>query len=163
MEKYLESKETQEKHLKYLKTIRNDARIPENFKPKIQRVDLDWLKNEISSISKIRDICQNSALKYEYGIVYAIKFKEKDLSILDYHNFMGIKALSCVSKENIIGKVKVPSHFKYEGFHNQTNNLSRKILNLKLDENSLIHRLLPSDIKSRIPSIKKRGIDKSQN
>ena len=77
------------------------------------RVDLDWLRNQIASFSELKDHADQLFERHEYGIVYAIKMNEKDLSNLELHDPMGIKCRVQVPPENIVCKMVIPGNYEH--------------------------------------------------
>lgn len=77
------------------------------------RVDLDWLRNQIASFSDLMDHANQLFERHEYGIVYAVKMNEKDLSNLELHNSMGIKCWAQIPADKITYKMIVPGNYKH--------------------------------------------------
>ncbi len=78
-------------------------------------IDLKWLESKVEKLSELKNRCANVHLQSEYGVVYAVKFTQKDIdekSNFDYHASMGLKVFSRIPREKIVGKIYIPHSFE---------------------------------------------------
>ena len=81
-----------------------------------QETDLVWLQNELTHHADLEKRCATAHAGHEFGLVYAVKFSEADLALLDYHPTMGLKAHLPISAEKLVAKVRVPKNCRaYDG------------------------------------------------
>ena len=79
-------------------------------------INLSWLHSEVKKLEELETRCREAFEIHRYGIVYAIRFNESDLSLLESSTSMGIKAPTVTLPEKIIAKVRVPKAWQRDEF-----------------------------------------------
>ena len=114
LEEYLKSPDLRHSHMEDLRQEYDHHRglVAAVGNPPAE-INLEWLHSELSKLKELRTRCWEAFERYSHGVVYAVRFDERDLGLLKYNSFMGIEALNAILPEKIIAKVRVPSDWEY--------------------------------------------------
>ena len=77
--------------------------------PSLPEGDLAWLKYRLHRLNDIRRRADGAFKSFQYGVIYAIRFEESDLTNLEWAGGMGVLAFSPISKPKLVSKAIVTS------------------------------------------------------
>ena len=107
LERYLTEESVRDQHLHKQRrnaiSLASQGAIP----GRVVRVDLDWLEEKIKRLRPLRERCDALKENYEYGVVYAVRFTRKDIPVLSFSSFMGLRCDAPIPREKIVGKVRI--------------------------------------------------------
>ncbi len=78
--------------------------------------ELDWLNDELIALQPIKQFVDAWFEQYQYGVVYAIKFDERDLSSLFTAGGMGIAHTGTIKPGKIVAKLLTDGNTAYNPF-----------------------------------------------
>lgn len=93
------------------------------YDPPIQKISLEELGEKLSELDHINQRAISLFEKTDYGIVYAVRFSEKNSKDLLNNNWMGIKCFKNISPDQIIAKAKLPKNFRSNHSNNYNDSL----------------------------------------
>ena len=77
------------------------------------QINIVELRRSLEYLSPIFMRARELKEKYLYGLVYAIRFDEKDFIDLRYNSFMGVKCFKSINPKQVACVVKLPREFTY--------------------------------------------------
>jgi hypothetical protein len=107
LEKYLGDEAVREEHYQYqrrncIRDVREGC-IP----PPVIRVNLDWLAEQLRNLQAVRGRCAAPYENHAHGVVYAVRFLQRDLPDLEYCSSMGIRCKAPIPPERIVAKARI--------------------------------------------------------
>lgn len=114
---YLSNPQVREEHMREMEVNYRclqkgnaNLKLLEDQFPK--EVDLDWLRQELAELKEVRHSAEDAFTRHQFGVVYALRMREGDATLLRLNRAMGIEASTVLSPSRIIGKIIVPVDFE---------------------------------------------------
>jgi hypothetical protein len=74
---------------------------------RVIKVNIEWLGSRLQDLKTLEEACEQLLRRYEYGLVYAVKFNQSDLSSLEFSKIWGLRCFAHLPLERLLAKARL--------------------------------------------------------